>query len=125
MHRAIGHETPMMTANRMVECIGSLLRYAAMCGPVERGHNPAADIKQFREQRRERFLTSEELGRVGEALNEAGDHWYPVKASPWRTDFQTRLKTSANHLGPLPGCRGLRPRSDPNKPWHAIVARRN
>jgi hypothetical protein len=31
-----------MTANRVVECIGSVYRYAATCGLVKRGHNPAA-----------------------------------------------------------------------------------
>ena len=63
MHRQIGKDKPM-TANRVVECIGSVYRYAATCGLVKRGHNPAAYIEAFREQRRERFLSSQELGRL-------------------------------------------------------------
>ena len=70
MHRLIGQAKPM-TANRVVECISSVYRYAAMCGLVARGHNPAAHIEPFREQRRERFLTTEELARLGDAIREA------------------------------------------------------
>lgn len=70
MHRLIGQATPM-TANRVVECISSVYRYAVMCGLVARGHNPSLHIEPFREQRRERFLNSEELARLGDAIREA------------------------------------------------------
>ena len=39
MHRKIGQKTPP-TANRIVECIGSVYRFAAVCGLVRRGENP-------------------------------------------------------------------------------------
>ena len=70
LHRHIGLTKPM-TANRVVECLGSVFRYAANCGLIERGHNPGAHIAAFREQRRERFLSSDELARLGEAIREA------------------------------------------------------
>ena len=70
MHRLIGQTKPM-TANRVVECISSIYRYAAICGLVSRGHNPTSHIEAFREQRRERFLNSEELARLGDAIREA------------------------------------------------------
>src|SRR3972149_4094898 len=70
LHRRIGQTKPM-TANRVVECIGSVYRDAANCGLTERGHNPAAYVEAFREQRRERFLSSDELARLGEAIREA------------------------------------------------------
>lgn len=70
MHRRIGKETPM-TANRVVEFIGSVFRYAAVCGFVPRGHNPASHVQAFREDRRERFLTSLELSRLGDSIREA------------------------------------------------------
>ena len=60
MHRRIGQTRPM-TANRVVECISSVYRYAATCGLVDRSFNPTALVQAFREQRRERFLNSEEL----------------------------------------------------------------
>ena len=64
-------ETRPMTANRIVECISSILRYAATCNLVPVGHNPTKGIKAFRENRRERFLNSDELGRLGAAILEA------------------------------------------------------
>ena len=84
LHRQVGQKKPM-TANRVVECIGSVYRYGATRGLVKRGHNPAAQIEAFREQRRERFLTSEELARLGDALREAetiGISWQVDEKKP-------------------------------------------
>jgi integrase len=89
LHRRIGQKKPM-TANRVVECIGSVYRYAANCGLVKRGHNPAAHIEAFREQRRERFLTSVELARLGDAIREA-----ETAGIPWQVDEK---KPSAKHI---------------------------
>jgi integrase len=89
LHRRIGRTKPM-TANRVIECIGSVYRYAAMCGLVQRGHNPAAHIEAFRERRRERFLTSEELARLGDAIREA-----ETTGIPWQVDEQ---KPTAKHI---------------------------
>jgi hypothetical protein len=47
MHRLIGQTKPM-TANRVVECVSSIYRYAAICGLVLRGHNPTSHIEAFR-----------------------------------------------------------------------------
>ncbi|MVT55305.1 tyrosine-type recombinase/integrase [Bradyrhizobium yuanmingense] len=84
MHRKIGKSTPM-TANRVVEFIGSVYRYAAVCGLVAKGHNPASHVQAFREQRRERFLSSAELARLGDAIREAetvGIPWIVDEAQP-------------------------------------------
>jgi integrase len=89
MHRQIGQYKPM-TANRVVECIGSVFRYATTCGLVERGYNPAARIEAFRERRRERFLTSEELARLGVAIREA-----EITGIPWKVD---ETKPTAKHI---------------------------
>ncbi len=89
MHRAIG-EKRQMTANRVVECIGSVYRYAATCGLMKRGENPGAHIEAFREQRRERFLSSEELARLGDAIREA-----ETIGIPWVIDEK---KPTAKHI---------------------------
>lgn len=60
-----------MTANRIVECISSIFRYAATCNLVPVGHNPTKGIRAFRESRREQFLNSDELARLGGAIREA------------------------------------------------------
>jgi integrase len=80
MHRKIGKSTPM-TANRVVEFIGSVYRYAAACGHVKRGHNPASHVEAFREERRERFLSSAELALLGDAIREA-----ETVGIPWQID---------------------------------------
>jgi integrase len=89
LHRRIGQTKPM-TANRVVECIGSVYRYAGNCGLTERGHNPAAHVEAFQEQRRERFLSSEELARLGEAIREA-----ETTGIPWEVD---ETKPTAKHI---------------------------
>src|SRR5262249_49428338 len=89
LHRVIGQTRPA-TANRIIECISSVYRYAALCGLVERGFNPAAGIPAFREQRRERFLNTAELHRLGEAIREA-----ELLGIPWEVD---ESKPTAKHL---------------------------
>lgn len=69
LHLRIGQAKPM-TANRVVECISSIYRYAAICNVVPYGHNPTNGIRAFREHRRERFLSSAELAKLGEAIRE-------------------------------------------------------
>jgi integrase len=49
-----------------------LLRRADRQGLLPSGQeNPASKVKRFREQSRERFLTTDELGRLGDALRTA------------------------------------------------------
>ncbi len=70
IHSKVGQTRPM-TANRIVECISSIFRYAATCNVLPVGHNPTKGIRAFRESRRERFLNSDELARLGSAIREA------------------------------------------------------
>lgn len=55
-------------ANRLLSVIASMYSFAERLGLVPDGSNPAARIERFPEARRERFLTTEELARVGEAF---------------------------------------------------------
>jgi integrase len=73
-------ETPFQ-ANRVLAVIGSMYAFAARCGVVPEGLNPARCIEQFKEHRRERFLTGEELVRLGSAIREA-----ETKGIPWDVD---------------------------------------
>lgn len=67
--RADLRETPIM-ANRVLAVFGSLWSYAARVGDVEADANPVRGIERYREQGRERFLTTAELARLGAALEE-------------------------------------------------------
>jgi integrase len=68
-------------ANRMLAVVGSMYAFAARIGAVPEGTNPARKIDKFAEHRRERFLTGEELERLGAAIREA-----ETKGIPWEVD---------------------------------------
>jgi integrase len=57
-------------ANRAVAVWSKAFAWAAGAGLIPEGQNPAKNIKKYREQGRERFLTSEELARLGDTLRE-------------------------------------------------------
>jgi integrase len=70
LHRKIGAKTPV-TANRLLALISALYTWASRVGDVPADLKPARGITRYREQGRERFLSSEELARLGDALREA------------------------------------------------------
>jgi integrase len=77
-------------ANRVLAVIGSMYAFAGRSGIVTEGLNPARRIEQFKEHRRERFLTGEELVRLGASIREA-----ETKGIPWDVD---EAKSKAKHL---------------------------
>jgi integrase len=82
-------ETPFQ-ANRVIAVIGSMYTYAAHAGLVPEGTNPARAISKFKEDRRERFLTGEELERLGSAIREA-----ETIGIPWKVD---ESRPTAKHV---------------------------
>jgi integrase len=72
-------------ANRLLAVIGAMYTFAAKRGLVPEGCNPARGIEKYREHRRERFLTPDELQHIGAALREAetvGIAWQVDEAQP-------------------------------------------
>ncbi|QGM96259.1 site-specific integrase [Methylocystis parvus] len=55
-------------ANRAAAVWGKVFTWGASRGLVPEGHNPTKGLQKYREQGRERFLTSDELARLGTAL---------------------------------------------------------
>ena len=55
-------------ANRLLSVVASMYSFGERHGLVPEGYNPAARIERFPEARRERFLSTEELARLGEAF---------------------------------------------------------
>jgi integrase len=82
-------ETPFQ-ANRMLAVVGSMYAFAGRAGIVPEGTNPARGIEKFKESRRERFLTGEELERLGSAIREA-----ETTGIPWAVD---ETKPTAKHV---------------------------
>jgi integrase len=58
-------------ANRVLAVIGSMYAFGSSAGLVPESANPARGIGKFKESRRERFLTGQELERLGSAIREA------------------------------------------------------
>ena len=79
LHAAMGGQHA--NANRMLAFLSSMYGFAARRGLVEEGVNPARGIEKFREEGRERYLTSDELQRLGAALVEA-----ETVGLPWMID---------------------------------------
>lgn len=77
-------------ANRSLAVWGKLFAWAGVRGLVPEGHNPARGIERYRENGRERYLTREEFGALGEALKAA-----ETIGLPWKIDSS---KPSAKHL---------------------------
>jgi integrase len=83
------HRTPFQ-ANRMLAVVSSMYAFAGRTGDVPDGINPVRKIDKFKEHRRERFLTSVELERLGTAIRDA-----ETKGVPWQVD---ETKPKARHL---------------------------
>jgi integrase len=84
LHRKIGRAAPV-TANRVLALISGLYTWAARTGRVPHDLKPARGVTRFREEGRERFLSSGELERLGDALREAetvGIPWTVDESSP-------------------------------------------
>jgi integrase len=77
-------------ANRVLAVVGSMYAFAGRAGTVPEGTNPARGIDKFKESRRERFLTGEELERLGSAIREA-----ETTGIPWSVD---ETRPTAKHV---------------------------
>ncbi|WP_210492272.1 tyrosine-type recombinase/integrase [Microvirga antarctica] len=76
-------------ANRLVAVASSMFSWGSQHGYVPEGFNPAARIEKYKEIQRERFLSTDELERMGEALREA-----ETIGLPWEPD---QSKAKAKH----------------------------
>ena len=77
-------QTPY-TANRSLALISSIWNWCAKRDEVAFADNPVRGIERNPEHKRERFLTREEFGRLGDALREAettGLPWTVVDTAP-------------------------------------------
>jgi integrase len=73
--------TPVM-ANRVIALLSHMLTYGTDKGERAEGPNPCKKVKKYPEQNRERFLSSEELGRLGAAILEAETVGIPWEPNP-------------------------------------------
>jgi integrase len=72
-------------ANRIIAVVGSMYGFAGKRGLVPEGLNPARGIEKYPEDGRERFLSTDELVRLGSAIRKAeteGIAWEVDKSKP-------------------------------------------
>jgi integrase len=81
--------TPTM-ANRALALLSHLLTYATEQGERPDIPNPCRRVKKYAEQSRERFLSEQELGRLGAAIFEAES-----TGVPWHPDPSKKIKHAA------------------------------
>jgi len=84
LHSKIGQKTPGI-ANRMLSTLSSMLGFASVKELVPDGFNPTRKIEKFPENHMERFLTSDEIRRIGEAIREGestGIPWVVDETKP-------------------------------------------
>jgi integrase len=123
LHQRLGKENGRYAANRAVALLRTMFNLARDWGHLD-GTNPAARVKFYHEEKRDRFLSPEELRRVNAALvDEPNPHWrayFPLSlmlgtrrgellSARWDDlDFERRqwriptTKAGRPHLLPLP-----------------------
>jgi integrase len=92
------HRERPYRANKMLSVVSSMYGFASKNGLVAEEYNPAKGIERFKEEGRERFLSAEEFGRLGAALNEA-----ETMGIPWsepNSSSKHRPKAARTLLGP-------------------------
>ena len=62
------HKATPYQANRMLAVLSKMLNWAEQRGYRDEGTNPCRHVEKFREQKRERFLSENELAVLGEVL---------------------------------------------------------
>ncbi len=69
LHHKIGQETPIQ-ANRTLAVLSKMMTLAIRWG-LYPDENPCRHVERFKERKRERFLSQDELARLGQVLAEA------------------------------------------------------
>ena len=65
-------DTPYQ-ANRLLGLLSKMMNMAEKWGYRSDGTNPTLHVEKYRESKRERYMTAEELGRLSTVLNEADE----------------------------------------------------
>lgn len=83
-------------ANLILAVCSRAFSLAELWGMRAEGTNPCSKIERYRENRRERFLSADELGRLGATLRRAESEGLPWKAGPGRPSSKDGLAKPEN-----------------------------
>lgn len=102
-------------ANYIVAVLSAIYTFGAARGLIPEGANPTRHVERFEEEKRERFLSTGELARLGEALAEAETTGIPWKSSAPKSKHGTKPENKLSRFDPaavaavrlliLTGCR--------------------
>ncbi len=85
-------------ANRAVAVWGKAFKWAASRGLIPEGVNPTKGLQKYREQGRERFLTSEELARLGAVLAEGETVGLPYEVDETKPKAKHAAKAESRRI---------------------------
>jgi len=111
VHTKIGQSRGKYAANRAIAVLKAAYAWGGKHGHVAEGINPASGIDRYKEQSRERYLTTSEMKAIGEAMMEAETVGLPVNAGDAKHAPKGQLvvmspyATAAIRLIMLTGCR--------------------
>lgn len=97
MHGSISKKAPTM-ANRAIAVLSSIWNWAGRRDIVQISGNPTTGVEKNPEKAKERFLTMEELGRLGEALREAETSGLPFEVDRSNPKAKHAPKEGARRL---------------------------
>ncbi|WP_246676255.1 tyrosine-type recombinase/integrase [Mesorhizobium sp. B1-1-5] len=83
----LGRSKTPFQANRILAVLSSMYAFAGKHGLVPEGYNPARGIEKFPETSRERWLSPDELGRLGASIRLA-----ETEGIPWSIDPTKKSK---------------------------------
>lgn len=86
-------------ANRILAVIGSMYSFGGKHGLVSENLNPARGVERYREEGRERYLTVEELERLGAAIRQAETDGVPWRITPHKKTKHVPKKVRATKIG--------------------------
>ncbi|MEX4006749.1 tyrosine-type recombinase/integrase [Neoaquamicrobium sediminum] len=91
-------KTPFQ-ANRILAIVGSMYGFGAKHGLVPDDLNPARGVERYKEEGRERYLSGEELERLGAAIREAETTGIPWKINPAKKTKHVPKERQATVIG--------------------------
>jgi integrase len=95
LHTAM-HATPS-AANRTLAVVSSVWNWAAQRDEVLAGANPCRGIERYAQRRSERFLTTDELARLGDVLRRAETEGLPWKVAEGKPTAKHAPKLDKRH----------------------------
>jgi integrase len=99
LHRSLGAGTPV-SANRAMVTLSGLYTWADRFDLVPKGYNPTRGIEKFRETSKERYLSNDELARLGSTLKIAGEEGLPWPDVGGNSKHERKAENRKTKLGP-------------------------